>query len=230
MRSTQVTFSMARERERQFLEEYMVDAWNRFEAHGSVDSAWFWRFGQTSRHDPVELEDGTVLDGGGVILVVNGDPDPSPAIDAEREYWEALESEGLLDTWETKGFRPAYENARQKMIENFGQRGGELAYKLRPLATRTTLGLLETFDEDLPAVGEATDDNPLPVGDWVLIHFLMKQSGHDWYEEIDACRRAIRNRLRSLAEFHGATEARRELDTVIEELEDLRGEFSASEN
>lgn len=227
MQSTQVTFGMARERERAFLETYMIDAWDRLAASEAVDSAWFWRFGQTSRHDPIELEDGTVLDDGGVILVINGSPDPQPAVESERDRWRALENDGLLDTLEVKGFRPDYDNARAKMIENFGPEGGKLAYQLRPLATRTTLGLLETFEDDLPAVGEPTDDNPLPVGDWVLIHFLMKQNGHDWYEEIDACRRAIRNRLQSLAQFHGGATAREELDSLIAELEALREDLPA---
>jgi hypothetical protein len=227
VQSTQVTFGMEREEERPFLEAYMIDAWDRFEDHEAVESAWFWRFGSASEHDPVELEDGTVLEHGGVILVVNGDPNPDPAIDQERERWEILADEGLLDTWECKGFQPEYENARQKMIENFGQRGGELNYRLRPLATRTTLGLLETFDEDLPAVGKQTEENPVPVGAWVLIHFLLKQSGYDWYEEIDACQQAIRNRLRSLAQFHGTATAEEELDTVIEELDALRGELDS---
>lgn len=228
MRSTQVTFTMPSERERQFLQAYMPDAWDRFDAHDAVDRAWFWRFGQTSQHDPVTLEDGTVVEDGGVILVVNGDPDPTPAIEAEREHWERLESEGLLDTFETKGFRPAYENARQKMVENFGERGGDLCYDLRPLAARTTVAHLETLEEGIPAVGERTADNPAGIGDWVLIHFLLKQSGHDWYEEIDACRRAIRNRLRSLAQFHGPEAAREELDTVIEELEGMRDDLPAA--
>lgn len=229
MRSTQVTFGMPRDRERAFLETYMTDAWPRLDDSEAVDSAWFWRFGRTSRHDPVELEDGTVLDGGGVVLVVNGDPDPTPAVDAERDRWPDLEAAGLLDTWEVKGFRPAYDNAREKLVENFGPRGGELAYRLRPLASRTTIGLLEAFDEDLPAVGEPTEDNPLPVGEWALVHFLMKQSGHDWYGEIDACRRAIRNRLRSLARFHGPAAAREELETVLAELEAAGGELPAEE-
>ncbi|MFB6211141.1 MAG: hypothetical protein ABEI76_06360, partial [Halobacteriales archaeon] len=133
-------------------------------------------------------------------------------------------------TWAVKDFRPAYENARAKLIENFGERGGALSYRLRPLASRTTLGLLETFDEDLPAVGDPTPENPVPVGEWVLIHYLMKQNGHDWYDEIDACQRAIRNRLRSLAQFHGARTARAELETVIEELQALRGELSDAES
>ncbi|MFB6256263.1 MAG: hypothetical protein ABEH58_05980, partial [Haloplanus sp.] len=67
------------------------------------------------------------------------------------------------------------------MIERYGQRGGELSYNLRPLAARTTIGLPRTFDEDLPAVGESTDDSPVPIGQWVIIHHLLKQSGHDWY-------------------------------------------------
>jgi len=222
MRSTQVTFRMSIDREREFLRQYMIDAWDRLTTLETVDSAWFWRFGSTAEHDPIELEGGEVVDGGGVILVVNGAPDPDPAVAAERERWERLQSEGLLDDWETKGFRPAYENARAKMIENFGERGGELMYRLRPLATETTLAMLEEFNENLPPVGEPTDKNPVPVGEWVLLHLLMKQNGHDWHEEIDACRKAIHNRVQSLRSFHGPETALEALDSVIADLETAR--------
>lgn len=50
-----------------------------------------------------------------------------------------------------------------------GQRGGELAYHVRPLATQTTLSALATFDEDMQAVGQATEDDPVAVGERVLI-------------------------------------------------------------
>ncbi len=224
MRSTQVTFRMPADDERPFLRTYLTDAWDRFDEHEAVESAWFWRFGDAAEHGPIELIDGTVVDGGGVILVVNG-PDPSAAIEAERPQWEKLRADGPLESAETNGFRPTFENAREKMIEKFGEAGGDLAYRLRPIAAGTTVELLREFDEDRPAVGKATPANPHPIGDWVLIHYLLKQNGHDWYDEIDACQRAITNRVRSLASFHDAAAARAALEETIEEFERFRAEF-----
>ena len=225
MRSTQVTFRMTVDDERPFLRTYLTDAWDRFDENKAVESAWFWRFGDTAKHGPIELIDGTVVDGGGVILVVNGDPDPSAAVDAERPRWEELREDGPLESYETKGFRPTFENARQKMIENFGEAGGDLASRLRPIAAEATVELLREFDEDRPAVGESAPENPHPIGDWVLIHYLLKQNGHDWYDEIDACQRAITNRIRSLASFHDTATARAALEETIEEFERFRAEF-----
>lgn len=221
---------MASERERPFLREYLTAAWDRFEAHDDVHSAWFWRFGNVVRHEPVELAGGTTTDGGGVVLVVNGDPDPTAAIDAERRRWEPLREDGLLDSWEVTPWGDGpYQNAREKMRDNFGDRGGDLAFRLRPVIAGTTVELLAEFEEDLPAVGEPTDDNPTPVGDWVLIHYLLKQNGHDWYDEVDACRKAIENRLRSLEAFYDTETAREELERVIADLEALRSEFDPAE-
>jgi len=221
MRSVQVTFDLAdRAAERTFLETYMVDAWERFETHDAFDRAWFWRFGNTSDHGPVELEDGTTLEGGGVILVLNGDPTPEPVLEAERSRWSDLEADSTLDGWEITWFHPEYENAREKALENLGEVGGDRAYRLRPLASRMTLSVLEEFDDRLPAVGEPSEGDPLPVGYWTTIHFLMKQFGYDWYDEIEACTRAIENRLRSLAAFHGDAAAR---EAKADALTDLRG-------
>lgn len=221
MRSAQVTFDLAdRAAERTFLETYMIDAWNRFQASEAFDRGWFWRFGNTSDHGPVELEGGNTLEGGGVILVLNGEPSPEPVLDAERSRWHDLEADGPLDGFDVTWFHPEYENARQKAIENFGEIGGDRAYRLRPLASRTTLDVLEEFDDRLPAVGESSEHDPLPVGYWTTIHFLMKQSGYDWYDEIEACTRAIENRLSSLAVFHGDDAARDAHQTA---LDDLRG-------
>ena len=76
--------------------------------------------------------------------------------------------------------------------------------------------------QNLPPVGEPTDKNPVPVGEWVLLHLLMKQNGHDWHEEIDACRKAIHNRVQSLRSFHGPETALEALDSVIADLETAR--------
>lgn len=220
MRSAQVTFDLAdRVAERSFLEEYMIDAWDRFPTHDAFDRAWFWRFGNTSDHDPIELEGGTTLEGGGLILVLNGDPTPDPVLDTERSRWRDLEADGYVDGWDVTWFHPEYENARQKAVENFGHVGGDRAYRLRPLVSRMTLTVLEEFDDRLPAVGDTSEDNPVPVGYWATIHYLMKQSGYDWFDEIEACTKDIENRLDSLAAFHG-TEAARE--AKADALSDLR--------
>lgn len=227
MRSTQVTFRMALDREREFLREYLTTAWDRFDASEAVASAYFWRFGNVARHDPpAELSEGVVVDGGGVVLVLNGDPDAAPAVEAERERWERLREAGLLDSWEVTPWADGpYQNAREKMVDNFGEVGGDRAFRLRPIIARTTIRLLEEFEADLPAVGEATAENPTQVGDWVLIHYLLKQNGHDWYDEIAACRTAIENRLHSLAGFYDDATALAALEDAIADLEALRSAF-----
>jgi hypothetical protein len=158
-----------------------------------------------------------------VFLLLNGDPDP--IVDAEREHWRAFAAAGLLEDWETQAFEPRYENARAKLRDKYGQVGGDRAYELRRIAADTTVALLGAFDSRLPAVGEATEANPVPIGFWALAHFLSKHQGYDWYEEIDACSMAIRSRLVSLATFTSDDRARETLDEVIADLEALRSEF-----
>lgn len=100
MRSAQVTFDLNDlESERTFLQTYMVPAWDRFHVHESFDCGWFWRFGTTSHYEyePIELEDGTRVDDGGVILVINGEPTPKPLLEQERQAWTELERNGVID-------------------------------------------------------------------------------------------------------------------------------------
>lgn len=81
--------------------------------------------------------------------------------------------------------------------------------------------MLTELDGRLPAVGSESAENPVPVGFWVMIHYMMKQHGYGWFDEIDACTKAIQNRLRSLADFHGEAAAQNELDAIRNELENL---------
>lgn len=218
MESIQVTFDLAdRTAERTFLREYMVDAWERFQTHDGFDRAWFWCFGSTGDSGRIELEGGTVLEGGGVILVLNGES-LDVVVEAERPYWEERRADGSLEDWEMKSFEGTYDSARSKSVENFGAVGGDRAYRLRPLVSAFTLDVLQEFDEDVPAIGSPAENNPVPIGYWATIHYLMKQGGYDWYDEIDACTKAIENRLRSLASFHGEGAAREALDDALDEL------------
>lgn len=224
MRSFQVTFDLPdAASERPFLRTYMVPAWERFEARDCFDCGWFWPFGDVD--GPVELDSGLVVDDGGVVLVVNGDPTPEPLVESERPRWDDLEERGVIRGRDEQWFDPEYEHARAKAVENFGEVGGDRAYRLRPLVARLTLDTLAAFDERPPAVGEATGDNPRPIGFWATIHYLMKQQGFDWQDEVDACTKAIRNRLRSLAHFEGDAAAREELAAVRADLADAEREL-----
>lgn len=227
-RTTQVTFDLPdTERELEFLQAYMVPAWERFDASDAFESGWFWRAGNFARHDLADLnrEDHDLerLEPGMITFVINGDPDA--VIETEREYWQKFERDGLLAGWETQSFQPTYRNAREKLHEKYGREGGDRVYVLRQLAAAVTMDLLAAFDEPLPAVGEPTEENPVPVGFWAMTHFLMKPQGYDWYQEIDACSKAIRNRARSLAAFTSEDEARDVLDGVIRELEMAKEEL-----
>lgn len=228
VRTTQVTFDLPdTESEVAFLQEYMVPAWERFEASDAFESGWFWRAGNFARHDLAELSreehDLERLEPGMITFIVNGDPEK--VVEPEREYWREFEADGLLEGWETRSFDPTYRNAREKMHEKYGPEGGDRVYVLRRLAADLTVELLAAFDEPLPAVGEPTDDNPVPVGFWAMTHFLMKPQGYDWYQEVGACSKSIQNRLVSLATFTSDEEARETLDEVIGDLEQLREQF-----
>lgn len=218
--------------ERAFCAAYLPEAWERLHGYDGVDSAWFWRFGDVVAHEPVELAGGEVTDGGGVILVVNGD-DPDAVLAAERDRWDELGETPRLDHVETKQFAEGgYESAREKMVDSFGSVGGDRLFRLRPAACETTLATLEAFDEQLPAVPEPTDGDPSGIGAWSLLHLVCKQHGLDWYDEIDACGKAIENRARSLAAFYDEATARAALDDAIAELEAARdslGESSTEE-
>lgn len=231
MNTTQVTFDLPdTESEVEFLREYMVPAWERFEASDAFESGWFWRAGNFAQHDLAELNrdehDLERLEPGTIIFLINGHPER--IIDTEREHWQEFARDGLLEGWETQSFSPQYENAREKMRQKYGRQGGDWAYELRQIAAETTIDLLAAFDQPLPAVGKSNDENPVPIGFWVMTHFLMKHQGYDWYQEIDACSMSIQNRLISLASFTSKREARETLDDVIAELQAFRAEFDES--
>jgi len=228
MKTTQVTFDLPDTgSEVEFLREYMVPAWKRFEDSDAFESGWFWRAGNFAQRDLVELDreehELDRLEPGMIIFLINGQPER--VLETEREYWQEFVADRLLEDWETHSFRPRCQNAREKMRQKYGRQGGDWAYELRQIAAKTTVNLLAEFDQPLPAVGNPNDENPVPIGFWTMTHFLMKQQGYDWYQEIDACSTSIRSRFVSLASFTSDEKAREKLDEVIEELEEFRAEF-----
>ncbi|WP_290811129.1 hypothetical protein [Halovivax sp.] len=230
MRSVQITFDCGgADDEWRFLREYVAPAWDRFEAGDAVHSGWFWRAGRFARHDLAELtretHDLERLRPGQVILVCNGDVEA--LLGTERPRWESLREAGLLEGWETRRYDPTWEHAHEKLREKYGEVGGRRAGELRAMATGLSVEYLRRFDEPLPAVGEPTAENPVPIAFWSLFHFLAKQHGYDWYDEIDACATAIENRAKSLAAFTTEAEARRTLEGTIAELQDALEAYEA---
>jgi hypothetical protein len=228
MDTIQVTFRVPdSDHEIAFLREYMVPAWDRLEATPAFKSGWFWRAGAFAHHDHAELtreeHDLEHLDPGTVHLIINGDA--TAVVETEREHWRAVAADGPLDDWATTSFRPDYVNAQEKLRGKYGPAGGDRVYALRQLAAETTVALLAEFEEPLPVAGEATEANPVPIGYWAMIQYIMKPLGYDWYQEIDACSRAIRNRLVSLAAFTSEAEARELLGDVIDDLEAFESRF-----
>lgn len=223
MPGADITFDLPDERaEARFLRRYLVDAWPRLEASDAFEIGWFWRAGPHAAY----IDEPHGVAGQSVIIVFEGDPDG--VVDQERDRWVALQEEGLVDGWrvrryEEEGFDSLLE---QQRASPKGPVGGEREYRLKPPASRFSLDTLAELDAEFPAVGESTKRNPRPVGFWVVIHYVMEQNGYDWYDEIDACRQAIRNRCRSLAAHRGPEHA---LDALREAIADLEAMESSLE-
>ena len=98
-------------------------------------------------------------------------------------------------------------------------------YRLKPITARSSIDLLSEFNEQLPIVGTPDEGDPIPIGFWALIHVLMAQNGYDWYDEVEACTRAITNRIRSLSAYESEEEAYKLLSGAIENLEAFADEF-----
>lgn len=219
MQSTQVTFELPdADAEREFLREYMVPAWERFERMDAFESGWFWPHGRHARHGVEGLEAGEI------VFVVNGDPES--VVERERERWDDSIEDGRLEDWSTQSFDPEYDDSLDKMQQRLGDVGGRHNYRLRPLVSEFTLNVLHEYDERLPPVGEPTDENPVPTNFWAVIHYAMKQNGYDWYDEIDACTKATKNRLRSLAQFENEEAAQEKLAETIADLEAYADELA----
>lgn len=204
--------------ERWFLCEYLAGAWPRFESLGSFDGGWFWQFGPFTRRGVSEF------DGEEVVVVAEADADE--LLESERDRWHDLEDEGRIESWNVRRYgEEGYDSVLNEQRDRYGETGGERIRDLKFATAPMSLELLSTFGGELPAVGESTPDNETPVGFWTLIHVAMVQNGYVWGEEIDACEKAIENRIRSLVHYDREAEAERRLDETIADLEAFREAF-----
>lgn len=110
-----------------------------------------------------------------------------------------------------------YESLLEQQRDAKGDVGGERDYRLKPLVSRFSLAYRREFDDSLPAVGDEHDGNPKVLGFWAVIHYAMVQCGYDWYQETSACRKAMANRLKSIASHRGADAAEEEYERLLAE-------------
>jgi hypothetical protein len=108
--------------------------------------------------------------------------------------------------------------------EKFGPHGVALCDRLTFVSSEMSKAAFEEFDYDeFPAaVDTYPDEGPLPVGWYVLLHFLADQQAHSADEEIDAYTEGIRNRLFALGDRYGYDRASARIDDLIDSLEETR--------
>jgi hypothetical protein len=76
-------------------------------------------------------------------------------------------------------------------------------------------------------VGDSAEANPSEIGYWAAIHDRFGQCDSDWYDETAASRKAIKNRLTSIAASRGADAARAEYKVILVDREAHRDELDA---
>jgi hypothetical protein len=200
--------------EAQFVRAYLPEAWERFEASDYWETGWFWSYRQFAQYE-------SGPDGGLVRLVFEGKPDR--LVESESSRWDRFSG---LSSWSLRRYEDeGYESLLEQQKDTKGATGGEWEYRLKQLVTRFSLEYYREFEEPLPMTGEEGAENPEAIGFWTAIHDVLTQCGYDWYDETAMCRKALKNRLKSIAAYRGADAAREEYDRVLAEWQAHRDEL-----
>lgn len=195
--------------EARFVRSYLPDAWDRFDRSDHWETGWFWAYRQFATYDAGP-------DGGLVRLVFEGDP--NALVEAEADRWAAFDG---LESWEPRRYDElGYDSLLDQQRDAKGEVGGEWEYRVKPLVARFSLAYLRAFEEPMPAVGSEGEANPKGLGFWAALHDALVQCGYDWYDETDACLKAMQNRLKSIASYRGADAAREEYHRLLEAWRD----------
>ena len=186
--------------------EYILEAVDRLPKQPDCEGVGFVPAGQKPGVD------------GLVLLHVVGDADA--VVRRERDRWNALLEDGLVEDWTT-------EEAEEAMITEWGENGTALRTRLDVLAARMSVLVYDEFDEPPDPVdaypAEADDRaSPTGVGWWTLLHLLTLQRGYDYASEVDAYTEGITDGLVHVAQYEGSDIAREKLDEVVALLEDAR--------
>lgn len=207
------------EREAEFVHEYLVPTWPELRASDAFDAGWFWW------HGPFVREGADGLAGKEIVFVLDGDIDA--IVERERDEWERLVADGIIDSWRVRRYdEEGFESLLDQQRDSYGPVGGERMYHLKTAMASFAVETWERFGDDLPLLGERSDENPRTIGLWAAVHSLMTQTGHTWSEEVEMCTRLVESRARSLEMYEDEEAGLELLDDAIAELSAYRDEFA----
>jgi hypothetical protein len=127
--------------ETRFVQEYLPDAWKRFEASDFFETGWLWRFGQFAKYEAGP--------NGGVCL--NVEEYTERLVEAESPHWNDFS--GLSD-WTVKQPAADGDSLLAQQRDKKGELAGEWQYRLKPLVTRFILEYMQAFPEPLPLLND----------------------------------------------------------------------------
>ena len=186
------------EADEQLIREYIVPSMDRLETIDGCNGVRFSRFGQDTRYEKSE-----------VILGIYGGHEA--VVESERERWDELVEEGVIESWSRKG--TPFANQPEDVKEILGE-----AYVL---GSHMPAEYYQTFDERPRLVDETTDDAGRQYGLWSAFHVLANNIGYDPVEEVDAYEILLRDRLVALTELRGHDFVRDQIDELRSKLDGL---------
>ena len=193
--------------DRQLIEEYVLDLVERASEMDGCERVGYARSSQGP------------IDEGGVSVLFDGSPEQIIAAEADR--WDELISAGFADEWTHKEDRNL--DAMEAVL---GEQGAQLHIRQIDLAGRLSQHTLEEFESRPDPVDEfPEEDVPTPIGWWGVLHNLTVQMGYPLTDEIAAYTQGTKHTLKNIAQYGGPEQAEKELDQVIDELEEMREEI-----
>lgn len=186
------------EADERLIREYVVPAMDRLQALDGCEGVRFTRFGQVPDAERSEVK-----------LGIYGDYEA--VIEAERDRWDDLVSEGRIRSWSREG-APFADQPPE--VQQFRGR----AYVL---ASNMAREYFERFDERPGLVEEVTDDQGRSWGLWGAFHVLANDMGYRAGAEVDAYELLLRDRLTALTKLRGHDFVRDRIDDLRESLDDL---------
>lgn len=186
------------EADEQLIREYVVPSLDRLEAIDGCEGVRFTRFGTDPRWEKSEVK-----------LGIYGDYEA--VIDAERDRWDELVSEGLIESWSRDG----------EPFSDFPEEIRRLSARNYILASRMATEYFDECDERPGLVEEVSDDQGRSWGLWPTIHVLLNQMGYSADTEVEAYMLLLRDRLTALTELQSHDDAREMIGDFREQLDEL---------
>lgn len=187
------------EADEHLIREYIVPSMNRLEGIEGCEGVRFTRFGMDPRWEKSEVK-----------LGIYGDYEK--VINAERDCWEELVSEGLIESWSRDG----------KPFAELSEEIQELCGRNYILASHMAAVYFDEYDQRPGLVDEITDDEGRSWGLWGVIHVLLNQMGYSAEKEVEAYMLLLRDRLIALTEFQSHDDVREMIDDCRNQLDELK--------